>query len=170
MKKVFKSKCNSDKNILSKIIVLTIVLIGLVTFFLITKFNKNMNKNLIEFGESEINRITYRFITDKINNEVLNKTSINDILVITKNKDEILYVDFNLDKAYKVLDNVSDILTSSLDKLEMGDVDVLYLDKDLSHKVNGLILIIPMGSVLNSGYFYNLGPKIPVKINFIGSV
>lgn len=171
MKSVFKSKNNSNNKVLSKILLFTFVLILLFTFFLLNKFNNNIANNLIKISESEINRVTNRFITDRINNEVLNKSTINDILIINKNKnDEIVYIDFDLDKAYKVLDNVSDILTDSFKRLDDGLIDVAYQDDYLSHKVNGIFLNVPIGSTLASNYFYNLGPKIPVKINFIGSV
>lgn len=171
MKNVFKSKGNNNKNVLNRIIVFTIVLILFITFFLLSRFNKNISSNLVKISESEITRVIYRFITDKINNEILNKDTINDILIINKNEnDEIVYVDFDLDKAYKVLDLVSDTLTNSFKRLDNGLVDVAYFDDYLSHKVNGLTLNIPFGSVTNSSYFYNLGPKIPVRINFIGSV
>lgn len=171
MKYVFKSKCKYNFKILGKIMFLTLILIILFTFFLLTKFNKNVSDNLLEISSLELNRVMYSLITDRINNKVLNTDTLNDILIINKNKnDEILYVDFDLDKAYKVLDNVSNILTSSFKKIENGEVSVGYLDESLSHDVNGMILNVPIGSTLNSIYFYNLGPKIPVRINFIGNV
>ena len=170
MRYVFKSKIN-NKKILSKIIFITIILVISFTFFLIYKFNHNINKNLILISESEINKVTYSFITDKINNEIINKYTVNDILIINKNKnDEILYVDFNLDKAYKILDNVSSILTSSFAKMENGSIDVAYTDDYFQNKTNSIAMFIPIGNALKSTYFYNIGPKIPVKINFVGSV
>ena len=94
-----------------------------------------------------------------------------DLLVITKNNnDEILYVDFNLDKAYKILDTVSTVLTTSLNALENGEISMAYKDDNFSRSTNGMILSVPLGSTLKSTYFYNLGPKIPVKINYIGSI
>ena len=172
MKSKFKSKkCNYTKNILNKLITLSFILVVLLTFFLFHNFNKNINSNLIEISNAEINRVTYSFITNKINNNILNSETLKDILIINKNeKGEILYVDFNLDKSYKLLDKISLILSDSIKDLENGEIDVAYLDNSLTHKANGIILSIPLGSTLKSNYFYNLGPKIPVKVNFIGSV
>jgi len=173
MKYVFKSKCKHDYNfkILSKINFLTFVLIIMFTFFLLISFNKNVSGNLINISSLELNRVINVLITDKINNKILNKDTLKDILIINKNnKDEILYVDFDLDKAYKTLDTVSNILTNSFNNMENGNVSIAYLDKEFSHQTNGMILNIPLGSTLNSLYFYNLGPKIPVRINFVGTV
>lgn len=173
MKYVFKSKCKHDYNfkILSKITFLTFVLIIIFTFFLLIKFSKNISNNLINISTLELNRVINVLITDKINNKILNKETLKNILVINKNsKDEILYVDFDLDKAYKTLDTVSNILTTSFRSMENGEVSIAYLDKEFSHNINGMVLNVPLGSTLNNFYFYNLGPKVPVKINFIGTV
>lgn len=171
MKTIFKSKCKNNNKILSKIIFLTIILISIFTFFLLSKFNQRTNQNIKSISIAELNRINNTFITSKINNNVINTESIKDILNIHKNEaGEILFVDFNLDKAYKVLDNVSNVLTNSINDLESGSIDISYLDKELTHQGGSLILSIPLGSTLNSHYFYNLGPKIPVQINYIGTV
>jgi len=172
MKAKLKRKCNFNNfKVLGKIVFFTIILIIGFTFFLLTKFSKNISDNIINISEAEINKISYSFITDKINHNLLNKETLNNILIITKNSnDEILYVDFNWDVAYQVLDNISNTLTSSFNNLEQGGVNIAYYDKDISHKTNGITLNIPIGSVMKNNYFYNLGPKVPVKVNFIGSV
>ncbi len=169
MKKKFKRK--TYKNKLGKMGIITVILIISLNFFLMIKFNQGMNKNLRVLSEAEIKRATYSLLTDKITNEILNTETLKDILIITKNNNnEILYVDFDLDKAYKILDKVSQVLTTSYQKMEDSDLNIAYLDEELSHKANSVVLNVPMGSLLNSTYFYNLGPKIPVKINFIGTV
>lgn len=172
MKYVFKSKGKANNNkFLSRIINFTIILIIILTFFLLHKFNQEMNKNIINISKASVSRVMDTLLTGRINNTILNKDTLEDILIINKNnKDEILYVDFNLDKAYKILDTVSDTLTNSFKNLENGDISLAYLDNELTHKTDGIVLNIPLGSTLKSNYFYNLGPKVPVKINFIGSV
>jgi len=172
MKTNFKSKCKSNNLInLSRILFFTIILIISFTFFLLFKFSNRISKNIIEISEAELNKISYGFITDKINHDLLNKDTLNDILIITKNNnDEILYVDFNYDVAYQVLDSISSTLTKSFKEMEYGDIDIAYYDKNSSNKTNGIVLNIPIGTVLKDNYFYNLGPKVPVKVNFVGTV
>ena len=171
MRTNFKSTHKYHGKFLSKIILLTIILVLLFTIFLLSKFTKNLNKSLIDISSSEIKRITERFITERLNSSVFNNTKLEDILILEKNsKEEIIYVDFNLEKAYQVLDEVSKILTNSLDDLDSGNVSVAYLDEELSHELGSMVLSIPLGNSFNNFYFYNFGPKIPVRINFIGSI
>ena len=171
MKNGFKSTRVFHGKVLSKIIFMTIIFVVLFTIFLLSKFVKNMDRTLIEISEDEITRVTYRFITDELNHSIFNETNLEDILMIEKNSQgELLYVDFNLDQAYLVLDQVSSILTNSFEELESGNVSVAYLDSKLSHELGSMVLSIPIGNSFSHLYFYNLGPKIPVRINFIGSV
>jgi len=172
MKSKFKSKCNFNNILcLSKILFLTFVFIIGFTFFLFFKFSSKISKNIIQISEAEINKVNYSFITNKINHDLLNKETLKNILIITKNKnDEILYVDFNWDIAYQVLDSISNTLTDSFEDMEQGDIEIAYFDKSISHKTNGIILNIPIGSIFNNNYFYNIGPKVPVKVNFVGAV
>lgn len=171
MKKIFKSKYKENKKQKRTIFLSTFLIVLLFTFFWLYQFNLHIQDHLIQISTLEINRVMHRVITDKINNEIMNKNSLEDILIIHQNnKGEILYVDFNLDKAYQVLDSVSNILTSYISSLEDGTVRIAYYDPFISHETNSLILNIPFGSVLSSNFFYNLGPEIPVKINFIGTV
>ncbi len=171
MKNGFKSTRVFHGKVLSKIIFMTIIFVVLFTIFLLSKFVKNMDRTLIEISEDEITRVTYCFITDELNHSIFNETNLEDILMIEKNSQgEILYVDFNLDQAYLVLDQVSSILTNSFEELESGNVSVAYEDSKLSHELGSMVLSIPIGNSFSHLYFYNLGPKIPVRINFIGSV
>ena len=171
MRNGFKSRRQFHGKILSKIIFVTIIFVILFTIFLLSKFVKHLDHSLVEISTNEIERVTYRFITDELDQSVFNRANFEDILIINQNDDgEILYVDFNLDQAYLVLDQVSSILTHSLDELESGNVSVAYFDSDLSHELGSMVLSIPIGNSFSHIYFYNLGPKIPVRINFIGSV
>ena len=169
--KIFNGSKNYTKNILSKLILLTIILVSFLTIFLFTKFSKNINNNLNNIITSELNRLTYNIVNNNITKNLLNKDELNDILIINKNaNDEILYVDFNLQNAYQLLDNITNNLNKSLKSIEDGSINIAYYDNTLSHKTNSLVLSIPIGSTLNNVYLANLGPKIPVKINFIGNI
>ena len=171
MKNGFKSIRLYHGKIFTKIIFVTVILVILFTIFLLSKFVKQLDKSLIDISTKEITRVTYRFITDKLNQDVFNDTNLEDILILVKNgSGEILYVDFNLDQAYQVMDQVTSVLTSSFDEFESGNVSVAYLDEELSHKLGSMVLSIPIGNSFEHLYFYNFGPRIPVRINFIGSV
>ncbi len=170
MKYVFKSKRNYNIS-LKQIVSLVIILISSLTIFLLVYFSKNLSNTLLDISSNELDRYLKLLITDKINNQVLNKNNLTDILVIKTNaNDEILYVDFDLDKAYQVLDTVSNVLTTSLKDIEEGSINLTYLDKSMSYQTNSFVLSIPLGSLFNNPYLYNIGPRIPVEINFMGSI
>ena len=84
---IFRSKCkhNYKFKILSKITFLTFILISLFTFFLLIRFNKNISDNLINISSLELKRVINLLITDKINNNILNKDTLKDLLIINKN-------------------------------------------------------------------------------------
>lgn len=171
MRNGFKSIRKYHGKMLSKIVLATVIFVILFTIFLISKFTNNLNSSLLEISTNEITRVTYEFITEKLDSKVFSDTNLEDILIINKNDDgDILYVDFNLKQAYVVLDQVSAILNDSFNALESGNASVAYLDQELSHDLGSMVLLVPIGSSFNNLYFYNLGPKIPVRINFIGSV
>ncbi len=171
MRNSFKSKHKYNSKFLSKIILLTIILIGGFTVFLLARFTNKISNTLMQISKSEITRITYEFIVERLDSSLFNKANLEDILVLEENEaGEILYVDFDLEQAYSVLGQASDILTNALGELESGQVSVLYLDEELSHELGSMVLNIPIGNGFDNAYFYNLGPKIPVRINFVGSV
>ena len=170
MKTKFKNKNKIEKVGIRKIIIFTILLILFFTFFLLNYFNKKINDNLIKISSMEIEKKTKIILTKDINHDIINHNNISDILIIHKNNDDqILYVDFNLDKAYQVLDLVSNILMDSYQKLENGVIKVNYQNNDY-HKTNQIFLFVPIGSALSSTYFYNVGPTIPVGVNFVGTI
>jgi len=109
----------------------------------------------------------FQFFSDLITNDVINRDSVNDILEITKNsKGEILTVNYDLEKTYKILTDVSQILENGINNLENGKIDVTIYDKYLNSSQNGLILNIPLFLGSENIFLNNLGPNIPVLINF----
>ena len=171
MKNGFKSKRHYHGKILSKIVLFTIIFVLLFTIFLLSKFVNHLDHSLVQISTNEITRVTYEFITEKLDRHVFTGTNLEDILIIQKNnQDEILYVDFDLDQAYLILDQVSTILNESFKDLESGNVSVAYLDSDLSHELGSMVLSIPIGNTFQNMYFCNFGPRVPVRISFIGAV
>ena len=59
MRNSFKSKHKYNSKFLSKIILLTIILIGGFTVFLLARFTNKISNTLMQISKSEITRITY---------------------------------------------------------------------------------------------------------------
>ncbi len=150
-------------------VVLIILLIFSLTFFMIVKFNQKISPKMIKIMESKINKLSNDIIMDSFNSKLLNTHDINSILKITKNKDEeIIAVDFDLDKAYQVSLNLTKNIKKSLKDLPDTKLSDEYLLKSQGN--NGYIILLPVGVATNNNYFANLGPKIPVKVTFIGNL
>jgi len=77
-----------------------------------------------------------------------------------------LSVNYDLEKTYKILTEVSSILKKGINNLENGKIDVTIYDKYLSGSENGLVLNIPLFLGSDNIFLTNIGPQIPLIINF----
>jgi len=153
------------------LVFIVVMLVCILTTFIFAVFNKKINPKLIEISRQNLNKITYSLIMDYLDDEILNQEYLDNILIITKNKNqEILAVDFNLENAYVVLSEITRRIEENINELEKGHIKIDYYDGYLTAGANALVLSVPMGAVSDYVYLNNIGPKIPVKIDFIGTV
>lgn len=97
--------------------------------------------------------------------------TIKNILIINKNKNnEIIDIDFDLTSLYNFSGHITDELKNDLSNLELGKTNMDYYDEYLSSNKDYFVLMVPYGISSNNIYFSNLGPKIPVKVKFVGSI
>lgn len=130
-------------------------------------YSKKTTESTTILINQKTNKILYQFFSDLITNDVINKENVNNLLIINKNSDgEILTVNYDLEKTYKILTEVSKILKNAIYDLENGKINVTIYDKYLSTNKNGLILNVPLFLNSKNIFLNNLGPKIPVLINF----
>lgn len=148
------------------ILILIIVFVFLLAFLMISKFNKQIRPKMMGIVEEKINKLSNDIIMDSFNKNLINEHDINNILKLTKNKeDEIIAVDFDLEKAYQVSMSLTKNIKKSLNKITFTN------DEIIKHpKKDGYILFLPVGVASDNPYFANLGPKIPIKITFIGNL
>lgn len=145
-----------------------VIINSIILFFL---YSKNTSKKSSILVQEKLDKIMYQFFTDLITDDIINFESTGDLLIINKNsKDEIISVDYNLEKTYKTLTNTSNVLKNALNDLENGKIDVKIYDKYLESNKNGLVLNIPLFLNSSNVFLNNLGPKIPVIINFNSSL
>ncbi|MBE6148335.1 MAG: hypothetical protein E7167_02435 [Firmicutes bacterium] len=137
-------------------VIINLLLILFLVIVLINLYSNKTTKKINLISEEYFQKDVYN-VLNKMVYESMSKNNIEDILEIYKNDaGEILYVDYNLKKSYKLLDEVSNIIKNNLD-------DNFDLNKGIVYKVPFLI-----GS--NSAFFSNLGPKITIKINYVNSI
>lgn len=145
-----------------------IVTVILLSFLFIHYYNKRISNKIISIAQIKINEYSNDIIMDSFNKQILDEYEINNIIKISKNKsDEIIAVDFDLKKAYLVSMNVSKNIRDSLNNLEKQNLKEEFLDY---YQKDGFVLLLPIGLASKNIYFSNLGPRIPVRIKFVGNL
>lgn len=145
-----------------------IVTVILLSFLFIHYYNKRISNKIISIAQIKINEYSNDIIMDSFNKQILDEHEINNIIKISKNKsDEIIAVDFDLKKAYLVSMNVSKNIRDSLNNLEKQNLKEEFLDY---YQKDGFVLLLPFGLASKNIYFSNLGPRIPVRIKFVGNL
>ncbi len=145
-----------------------IVTVILLSFLFIHYYNKRISNKIISIAQIKINEYSNDIIMDSFNKQILDEHEINNIIKISKNKsDEIIAVDFDLKKAYLVSMNVSKNIRDSLNNLEKQNLKEEFLDY---YQKDGFVLLLPIGLASKNIYFSNLGPRIPVRIKFVGNL
>lgn len=135
------------------------------------KFNNKVTPNLLNIAEASINKLNETILTNFKVKDVYPQVDLESAIVITKNaKDEIISVDFNLENVYKVLSIITQYLQKSVEDISVRKEILKYYNEDLSSDLDSIILNIPIGVASDKIYFSNLGPRIPVKVSYMGYV
>lgn len=154
MKKNFRKKIERKK-IKNCFLFFIILIIIFMCVFLLNKFNQIVTPKIIEISKLKAEQVIYNLISNKLNYLLINDTgSLENMIKIHKNSEgEVITVDFELDNAYSLLKNINN-----------------QIEKSFKLNENGILFEIPSGQYTNSSFFGNMGPKIPVKINFEGAI
>ena len=154
-------------------LVLIIILILVISIiYLLNVFSKKALPIFLEYSEIEVKRIASLVINNTVMNEVGKGVTIDDLFVIKEDKNgEIISMDVNPSKANELLVNASNILERNFKYLENGEIDKLKIDGlDISSKKKGVIYELPSGIMFNNIFLNNLLPKIPVRLNLVGTI
>ena len=156
------------KHKISNIVLLIVGLIFFFTYLLFNSYSKKLNDKIVDVSELELKKWTKKFLSQNIGYDLLNNKKIDNIINIhTNNDDEILYVDYNLDNSYDILEDITTEINNKIEDLENGKE---IIDRNLYSSKNGLYLKVPLFIASNNILLSNLGPKIILPINFIGSI
>ncbi len=155
---------------ISKIIMIIVFLIFFLTYSLLKTYYKYVKEPLIVSAKVKLEKFTNNFLSNSISYDILNDKNLENILVINKNKNgEILYVDYNLDKAYEALEIITDVIYEKINDLETGYYSDVQ-DEEISPTPRGLMLKMPLFVASNNPLLTSFGPDIYTRINFDGAV
>ncbi len=167
-----KVKKRNKKNIL----ILEITMVLITTGLLIHALGTAVNPILMQYAEIEAKRISTTMINQAVADEVTTILEEEELFMINKTATgEIQTIDFNPVMVNKVLKRATNIVQEQLDALEKGEIDKLpalsgIQNTNLSKLKEGIVYEIPLGVVSGNALLQNLGPKFPVRIDFVGDV
>ena len=150
------------------LIVLSIIVFSLVIYF---KFNAVITPRILEIANMRFNNMTNLIVHKSFDKDNLRPELLDDVIKINYVNNEISTVDFNMASIYELADIVSESFNKNFSYAESGQLEKLgYYDSDAINVTNGYVLKLPIGVASRNVFLANLGPKIPVKIKFIGTV
>ena len=169
-----RTKLKTRKWIKPKISTIISVIVLFICFFcvkILLFLNQEITPKLIEIASKNIEKLTYNIFNDYSLLEKFDQQLYDNLYTVYKNKnDEIINVNYNIKTAYQMLQILAQNIKNDFNAIENGTLNLDYYDEELSNGTNGFILSMPIGVASNNIYITNLGPKIPVKIKFIGTL
>ena len=151
------------------------ILIFIGTLYIFFLLNKHATPILLDYAELETTKLATLIINKAVQNHVDQGLSVEELLLTTRNsKDEIISVDFDTFKVNQVLNSITNTIQANLKLLEEGKLELLdmpdtnlYETEEVS---SGILYYIPFGVVTDIPIIADIGPKIPIKTNLVGSV
>lgn len=170
-----RTKLSCKRKIVIKKEYIIFLLCGIIIFlalFMFNKFNKKVTPNLLDVVITSINKFNETILTTYTVRNLYNEiATLDEVIKITQNSnEEIISVDFNLENVYKALSIITNYLKESIEDEDLRKNVLEYYDEWLSSDLKGIVLNLPMGIVSGNIFTTNLGPKIPVKINYVGYI
>lgn len=156
------------------VLIVFIILFGIsCSIYLIKEFSKKANPLFLSYAESNVKQLSSLIVSKSVFKIIEKDVNLDKLFDVSKdNNNDIKLIDFNSEIASKLLTDTANIVLLNLKALEKGDIDYLNLpsDYDINKLKKGIICEIPFGVIYNSAFLSNIGPKIPVRFNLIGSV
>ena len=147
------------------VIILTLVLFFTSLFYQL--YGVYSKDTILDVAKIKLNDFMKTFLSSNIGYDLIKDEGIENVLVINKNKDnEILYVNYDLDIAYKLLDVITKELENNIQELKTGNVN----DTSLYQNNEVLMLKLPFFIGGNNPLLVSLGPEIYVPLNFSGAI
>ena len=161
----------------SNIIFFTLIFVFIFVFFLLKVISNSITPIIMDIAEIEINKFS-TIVVNKAVSQVLDD-KINDSNIFStniSNDGKIQTIDFNPIIVNQVLNIATTVVQNNLKLLEEGKLDNIGIyDIDLpENRVNslrkGIITEIPIGVIFKNTLLSNIGPKIPIRLHYLGDV
>ena len=162
MKRFYNIKRKKNNNIY-----IFIILVIIVDIFIFNNFYKKLGNNVIYYANVKIDELTRYYLNNTIK-KYLN-VNTNDYIKINIVNNNIVNVDIDNNNTNILLNNIINDLENNVKILEKGHI-TNYHNLEMIRGNNGIIILLPSGVVFNNPILSNLGPSIPIKINFLENI
>lgn len=157
------------------LILYTTVLAIISSFFFIKLMGEKMNPVIYKYSSAEVQRFTTILLNHSVNETIVDKID-EELFKIEKDQTgKIQTLDYNTKEVNKLLEEITKNVQNDLLNLEQGVIDELNVSENFKGKnfpkiKNGVICELPMSSLFSNSLLANIGPIIPVRLSFVGSV
>ena len=177
MRKKICLKNSSQKKRKTNVLIITLIIIFICTYFVIDFIGRVLGNDLIKYAEVEVERIAKYVVNYAVTTENIKELEFNDLFIVSKNSnEEIQTVDFDPVVVNNVLNAITETVIAHFKAIEEGKLDVIDLSNsflintDINKLKQGIVAEIPIGVVTGNALLSNLGPKLPVKLSIAGEI
>lgn len=177
MRKKICLKSSSRKKKKTNVLIITLMIIFICTYFVIDFIGRVLGNDLIKYAEVEVERIARYVVNYAVTTENIKELEFNNLFIVSKNSDEeIQTVDFDPVVVNNVLNAITETVIAHFKAIEEGKLDVIDLSNsflintDIDKLKQGIVAEIPIGVVTGNALLSNLGPKLPVKLSIAGEI
>lgn len=137
--------------------IIFLIVFFLCFFYLFFKISENITYYYMNYSKKEAKQIIEESIGNAITDDVLENIKNKELFTISKNSsNEIEMIDYNTYEVNLFLRDITDNISKTLKREEQNTEKIAFY--------------IPLGSITQNPIFNSKGPKIPVRIEVIGSV
>lgn len=155
-------------------IIIVIIIIIILTFIGLKILNTKVMPKLLEYAKIESDKIGTLIINDAVSKKIVEELNVDELFIITRDSNnEIISIDFNTVVVNKVLTTATHQIELNLKYLENNKIDSIDLPNNIilsGNQSSGIYFLLPSGIIFSNSLISNLGPKIPVKLNLVGSI
>lgn len=159
-----------------RLFLLSIILVIIAVFICIIHISNQITPFLVNYAKKDASTILVDVMNQVVQKKVTNAIRFDNLFLTSRDSTGMItMIDFNPSQMNQIVSTTNTLIQKSVQAIEEGNLsffeeneiplDEVYLKK----MKNGRITQIPMGAITNNSLLANLGPKIPVKIHFVGT-
>lgn len=165
----------------------TVFLLSFIIFIIFTfqglwLLNKGIEPNILSWAKTKSEQIALVAVNDAVSKKIASQLDIKKLIVLhhQEGTDKVSYSfdpkEYNniLSQATRRIQRHLDLLQEGnmyeLENLNLPDDIEIVRDENEVRKEQGVIYWVPLGVATRNALLSNLGPQVPVRVQFIGNV